>query len=168
MLHSNLPLTLPQVIYQNLGVTSTVKQLGYNLASAVTGAFTGVLWSSTMNDKVSRRMILIWGTLGCSLMLAINAGLSALLNKQISEGNVAHSTASGALAAYFLFGNIYSITYSPLQAVVPVEALETTTRAKGLALSNIITGSVGFINQYAGPIALQNMTCAILLVYSAG
>jgi hypothetical protein len=48
-------------------------------------------------------------------------------------------------------------TYTPLQGVIPVESLETTTRAKGLAGSGIIVSAFGFINSFAGPYALQNI-----------
>jgi len=50
-----------------------------------------------------------------------------------------------------------SFTYTPLQAVIPTESLETTTRAKGLAGSGIIVSAFGFINSFAGPYALGNI-----------
>lgn len=61
------------------------------------------------------------------------------------------------MASYFLFNIIFSFTYTPLQGVIPTEALETTTRAKGLACSSVLVYAVGFINQFAGPIALGNI-----------
>ena len=41
----------------------------------------------------------------------------------------------------FLFNCMFSFTYTPLQGVIPAEALETTMRAKGLALSGIIVSA---------------------------
>lgn len=41
---------------------------------------------------------------------------------------------------------MFSFTYTPLQGVIPAEALETTMRAKGLALSGILVSAIGFIN----------------------
>ena len=52
---------------------------------------------------------------------------------------------------------IIRFTYTPLQAVIPTESLETTTRAKGLAGSGIIVSAFGFINSFAGPYALGNI-----------
>jgi hypothetical protein len=46
---------------------------------------------------------------------------------------------------------------SSLQAVVPTEALETTIRAKGLALAGVVSGCMGFINTFTGPIGLANI-----------
>lgn len=37
-----------------------------------------------------------------------------------------------------LFGVACAFTYTPLQAVVPVEALSTSMRAKGLAVCNFL------------------------------
>lgn len=61
------------------------------------------------------------------------------------------------LCRYFLFNFVYTFGYTPLQGVYPVENLENTARAKGMALSGVIVSIVGFINTYAGPIALQNI-----------
>lgn len=87
-----------------------------------------------------RRAVLPWGTLGCAVLLGINSGLSSVLDKQShsnghvkGDGPISKGVAQGALAAYFLFNCLYSFTYTPLQGVVPVEALTTTMRAKGLA-----------------------------------
>lgn len=58
-----------------------------------------------------------------------------------------------------------SFTYTPLQGVIPAEALETTMRAKGLAASGMIVNSVGFINLFAGPIALKNIKHRYIFVF---
>lgn len=81
--------------------------------------------------------------------------------------NVNKSLAKGALAAYFLFNFQFMFTYTPLQAVIPAEALDTATRAKGLAVSTMIVGVMGFINQFAGPIALKNIGYKYVYVFVA-
>ena len=81
--------------------------------------------------------------------------------------NAPHSLSQGALAAYFLFSFTFMFTYTPLQAVVPAEALETTTRAKGLAVSTMILGAMGFLNQFCGPIALGNIGYKYVYVFVA-
>ena len=48
-------------------------------------------------------------------------------------------------------------SYTPLQAVTTVENLDTNIRAKGLAAGGFLSGCMGFINQFAGPIALANI-----------
>ncbi|KAJ6164064.1 hypothetical protein N7470_002736 [Penicillium chermesinum] len=49
--------------------------------------------------------------------------------------------------------------------IVPTEALETTQRAKGMAVYNFLVGGLGFINQFAGPIALGNMGYKYIYIF---
>ncbi|KAI0015303.1 lactose permease [Xylariomycetidae sp. FL0641] len=149
-------------IFENIGVKTVPQQLAYNLLNSVLSAI-GALTAVSMTDKVPRRKVLVFGTLTCAVALAVNSGLSAALDNQ--GDNIQTSYAKGALAAYFLFNVIFSFTYTPLQGVIPTEALETTTRAKGLAFSGMIVNSMGFINQFAGPIALGNIGYKYIYVF---
>jgi len=152
------------VIFANLGIKSVPQQLGYNLLNSVISAV-GALTAVSLTDKMPRRPVLIFGTLACAGLLAVNSGLSAVLDKQTTAGNVVQSVAQGALAAYFLFNTVFSFTYTPLQGVIPAEALETTMRAKGLAASGIIVNAIGFINQFAGPIGLKNLGYKYIYIF---
>ena len=69
------------------------------------------------------------------------------------------------IPANYLFSVVYSFTYTPLQGVYPAENLTSTTRAKGLAASGIIVSLFGFINTYAGPIALERMKNRYIFVF---
>ncbi|KAM0806511.1 putative Lactose permease [Seiridium cardinale] len=142
------------VIFEQLGITSSSQHLGYNLLNSVLSAI-GAWTAVSLTDRMPRRKVLVIGTFVCACALAVNSGLSAALNAQ--GDNVSTSYAQGGLAAYFLFNIIFSFTYTPPQAVVVTEALETTTRAKGLAASGVIVSAMGFINQFAGPIALGDI-----------
>lgn len=150
------------VIYENLGITSVNQQLAYNLLYAVISAI-GALIGALLSDRMPRRKVLVFGTFACACWLAINAALQSVMDTQ--GASVSPSVSKGALAAYLLFSFNFMFTYTPLQAVVPTEALETTTRAKGLALSNMITGAMGFLNQFAGPIALENIGYKYVYVF---
>lgn len=157
-------------IFNLIGVTTTAQQLGYNVLNSVLsaiGAGVGVRFS----DKMPRRTVLVWGTFVCSLLLAINGGTSVGLRKYVlSDGTLqdaGKSLGQTALAFYFLFNIIYSFTYTPLQGIIPAEALDTNLRAKGLAASGIIVGLFGFVNQFAGPIALKNIGTNYVWVFVA-
>ncbi|ORY33140.1 putative MFS lactose permease [Naematelia encephala] len=153
------------VIFENLGITSVPRQLGYNLLGSVLGSIVTVFVSS-FNDRIPRRMILVGGTFYMACMLAINAGLSKVMADQLAaNGTFSKSIAQGALAAYFLFLLGQCATNTPLQAIIPGEALENTTRAKGLALSGIIIAAFSFINQFAGPVALGNIGYKYIWVF---
>lgn len=140
------------VIYQNLGYTSSATQLLFNLLGSITSAV-GALGGVIMTDIQPRRTVLVWGTFASACMLAINAGLSTAF----ADNQTSKKLGQGSLAAYFLFGVVYSYTYTPLQALYPVECLETTARAKGMAMYAFVVNAVSFINTYAGPIALHNI-----------
>jgi hypothetical protein len=121
----------------------------------------------SFQDITTRKKVVVSSDINsnlvCAVMLAINSGLSAAINGQGS--NIITSYAQGGLAAYFLFNIVFSFTYTPLQAVVVTEALETTIRAKGLAASGVIVSAMGFINQFAGPIALFNIGYRYIYVF---
>jgi hypothetical protein len=93
---------------------------------------------------------------------------------------------SGNYTRYYLFNIVFSFTYTPLQGVIPAEALETTQRAKGLALSGVLVSgkqsievlvrlapelmispriAMGFINQFAGPIALGTIGYKYIYIF---
>ncbi len=156
------------VIFKGIGVTEVPQQLGYNILNQVLSCI-GALTAMSLTDRMPRRKVLVIGTFVCALCLATNSGLSAVLDqhKTADDGieNGWLSYGQGALASYFLFNIIYSFTYTPLQGAIPTEALETTTRAKGLALSGFIVNGMGFINQFAGPIALGNIGYKYIFVF---
>ncbi|KAI1271387.1 putative MFS lactose permease [Xylaria sp. FL0933] len=149
-------------IFEQIGVKSVSQQLAYNLLNSVLSAV-GALTAVSLTDKMPRRPVLVYGTFACAVALALNSGLSAALDSQGT--NIQASYAKGALASYFLFNIIFSFTYTPLQGVIPSEALETTMRAKGLAASAVIVNILGFINQFAGPIGLQNIGYKYIFVF---
>ncbi|KAK4454499.1 lactose permease [Podospora aff. communis PSN243] len=153
------------VIFRQIGVDSVPQQLGYNILNQCLSAI-GALTAVTLTDRMPRRKVLVFGTLLCAVCLACNAGLSTVLSQQPPD-NINLSYGQGALATYFLFNIVFSFTYTPLQGVIPTEALETTIRAKGLAASGIIVSAMGFINQFAGPIALKNIKHNYVYVFVA-
>ncbi|KAG8885012.1 hypothetical protein FRB97_002519 [Tulasnella sp. 331] len=141
-------------IYKAVGY-GTQQQFDLNLANSITsaiGAGTGV----ALADRMPRRGALIWGTFASALMLAANAGFSAKWAEMPDDAKNLN-IGRGAVAFYFLFNIVYSFAYTPLQALYPVEVLQTTTRAKGMAMYAVVVSLVGFINTYAGPIALANI-----------
>ena len=104
-------------------------QFVLNLASSIVSCF-GALCGVAMADTLPRRQVLVFGTLGSAVMLAINGGLSAEWAKE-GPNSKNLSVGKGAVAVYFFFNIIYSFAYTPLQAIYPVECLSTNGRAKG-------------------------------------
>ena len=90
------------------------------------------------------------------LLLAINGRLSVKWATR-AKGHEDIKVGQGTIAVYFFFNIVYSFAYTPLQALYPVECLQTTARAKGMSMYGVVVGLFGFINMFAGPIALQNI-----------
>ncbi|KAI7978255.1 hypothetical protein EIK77_001198 [Talaromyces pinophilus] len=144
-------------IFNILGYTSSFQQLGFTVVNQVVSA-TGALTAMTLTDRMPRRKVLVWGTFVGAILLCINAALQNALSKSTVNNVITNPRlAQGALAFFFLFNTANSFTYTPLQGVVPAEALDTRLRAKGLAMYGLVVNVFGFINLYAGPIALNNI-----------
>lgn len=134
-------------IFSELGVTSKSQSLGYNVLGSVLSAIaagTGV----SLTDKMPRRKVLITGTIVAALLLAVNGALSDTFGKSHSP-----TVGRASLAFYFLFNCAFPFTYTPLQSVIPAEALNTSRRAKGLAFYGLLCACLGFINTFCTPIA---------------
>jgi len=149
-------------IYKSLGFDRHM-QFSMNLIGVCTAAICS--WVAvSLSDRMPRRKVLVWGTLGCSILLGCNAGLSA---KWASYGAEDKNLDVGRLAAafFFLFGCLYAFTYTPLQSLYPAECLETTARAKGVSMKIMVISLTSFINLYCIPIGLANIQWRFLLVF---
>jgi Na+/melibiose symporter-like transporter len=67
------------------------------------------------------------------------------------------SQARAILALIYIFGLVYSVGYTPLQALYPVECLRYEIRAKGMGVYNISVNFAGFYNQFVTGIAFTNI-----------
>jgi len=151
-------------IYAAVGY-DTIMQFVLNLANSITSA-TGALCGVAVADRMPRRAVLVIGTFACAILLAINGGLSALWAKEVRNtgaGNL--NVGRGAVAAYFWFNIVYSFSYTPLQALYPVECLQTNSRAKGMAMYGVFVSLVGFINTFATPIGLKNIQYNFIFIF---
>ncbi|KAG8965040.1 hypothetical protein FRC03_000995 [Tulasnella sp. 419] len=134
-----------------------------NLANSFTSAF-GAGWGVALADRMPRRKVLVAGTFASAVMLAGNGGLSARW-AATPEDSKNLNVGRGSVAFFFLFNIVYSFTYTPLQALYPVECLQTTTRAKGMAMYAFVVGAISFINLFAGPIALDNIKHNYIFIF---
>lgn len=137
-----------------------VLNLGISLVSAF-GAYTALAFT----DRMPRRTVLWVGTLFCALMLAGNGGLSSEFHKTVNSPHPNTAVAKGSLFFYFMFNWVNSFTYTPLQALYPVECLKNETRAKGMGAYQAIVNVISFINLFAGPIALGNIAQNYIYVF---
>ncbi|THH08760.1 hypothetical protein EW145_g2484 [Phellinidium pouzarii] len=149
-------------IYEALGF-NTQMQFNMNLIGTCCNA-AAAWYAVSLEDRMPRRKVLIWGTLGCSIMLALNAGFSALW-AGYKVGNENLNVGRAGAAFFFLFGIVYAFTYTPLQSLYPAECLETTTRAKGISMKILVISCTSFINLFCTPIAYGKIGWKYILVF---
>ncbi|PFH51320.1 hypothetical protein AMATHDRAFT_59397 [Amanita thiersii Skay4041] len=148
------------ILFNNAGVQSQDKRLTLNFANTIISAG-GALVGTSLTDKVGRRTMWFWGTLASAATLAIVTGCTAKFGS-----NGANPTgANAAIAFIFIFGFVYSLAYTPLQALYPAECLDYNTRAKGMAVYAFAVNCASFVNTYAGPIGLKNIQWRYYIVY---
>ncbi|KAF8165590.1 general substrate transporter [Crassisporium funariophilum] len=148
------------ILFKNAGANSQNQRLTLNFGNTIVSAV-GALIGTSLTDKVGRRTMWFWGTLACAGMLAVVTGCTA----KWGATGANPAGANAAIAFIFLFGFVYSLTYTPLQALYPAECLDYNTRAKGMAMYAFAVSCASFVNTYAGPIALGKIQWRYYIVY---
>lgn len=116
-----------------------------NWIFAVTGA--------CLHDTVGRRRMMLLSTGGIVLCFTCIAVASSIFDK--NPDNKSASVAS--IFFIYLFGCIFSVSYTSLQPIYPAEVLNTQMRAKGMAFYQCLFNVSGFILAYNGSIAMENI-----------
>ncbi|KAI7090865.1 hexose carrier protein [Hortaea werneckii] len=108
----------------------------------------GVIIAFLLIDRVGRRPLAIFGSMGMTTCYVIIAGLVG-----IYAGNWSNNTSAGwaCVAMAFLFIIIYGASYSPLGWALPPEIFPISLRSKGVALSVSINWLSNFIVGIATP-----------------
>ncbi|KAJ5832531.1 hypothetical protein N7474_000842 [Penicillium riverlandense] len=137
---------LPEMA-KNAGVDSVSTQLMLNGIYPVICLFASVA-GANMTDRIGRRPLMLYSLLFCSVAFAIMIGTSKISNDDRSNSNAANTS----LAFIYLFGIVFSFGWTPLQSMYIVETLTTNTRAKGTAVSNLMSNiSSAIISYSSGP-----------------
>ncbi len=115
---------------------------------------------ATLVDMVGRRPLLIGANLACAVCWI---GVTATSGVQASKHDKASSTAM--IAFVYIFQVVYSVGWTPLQALYPVEVLSFEMRAKGMAFSNLFVTIGTMVNQFGFPVALENIQWKTYIVF---
>jgi len=96
---------------------------------------------------------------------------SALYTQSIpadsTDGIGTNKTAGTAsLAFIFIFGAVYSVGFTPLQALYPVEVLSFEMRAKGMGFSGFAVAAAGMLNQFAWPVSMQKIGWHTYIIFT--
>jgi MFS family permease len=143
---------LPAVLTAS-GYTGDVTQLNINLGYACF-QFAFALFGAAFVERVGRRPMFLFSMSACTIVW-VGMTISSALFVESDKKNT--SAAQASIAMIFIFGAVYSIGLTPLQALYPVEVLSYEMRAKGMGFSGLAVSVGGLLNQFAWPISLKKI-----------
>lgn len=153
---------LPAVL-DTAGYTESITQANILLGYACFQFFFSLLGARFV-DRIGRRPLMLSSMAGCCLIwIAVTASTGIFAGSGQTNDDAARST----VAFIFLFGAVYSFGITPLQALYPVEVLSFEMRAKGMAFSSLAVNAGGMLNQFAWPVALDDIGWKTYIVFIA-
>jgi biotin transporter BioY len=105
---------------------------------------------------------MLFSMIGCCIVWIGMTTATALFSE---SGETDKHAAKASIAMIFIFGAVYSVGLTPLQALYPVEVLSFEMRAKGMAFSALAVNAGGMMGQFAWPIALEKIKWKTYIVF---
>jgi sugar porter (SP) family MFS transporter len=145
--------------------TQTNVAMGMNAVQIVFAAI-----GATLTDTVGRRPMLIIVNIVCAFCwvgVTVPASIANItdLDDKAQSDAVTGPVSKAILAWVYLFQIFYSIGWTPLQALYPVEVLSYEIRAKGMAFSSLFTNAAMLVMQFGIPVALKNIAWKTYIVF---
>jgi MFS family permease len=113
-------------------------------------------------DRIGRRPLMLFSMTSCCVVwICVSAATGVFAGSNQTNAAAAKAT----VAFIFIFGAVYSVGLTPLQALYPVEVLSFEMRAKGMAFSSLAVNAGGLLNQFAWPVALKAIGWHTYLVF---
>lgn len=151
---------LPAVL-DTAGYTESITQANILLGYACFQFFFALLGARFV-DRIGRRPLMLSSMAGCCVVWI---GVTASTGIFAGSGETNDDAARSTVAFIFLFGAVYSFGITPLQALYPVEVLSFEMRAKGMAFSSLAVNAGGMLNQFAWPVALDDIGWKTYIVF---
>jgi sugar porter (SP) family MFS transporter len=142
---------LPQMLTA-VGIESVSMKILLNAIYAITG-WISALSGARCHDIFGRRKMMMGATLAMSLWLGMMAVCTAVYQKTES-----HAVSSANIFFIYMFGATFAFGFTPIQALYATEVSSNELRAKSMGLANFVSSVSGFVNQFAAPVALSNIS----------
>jgi sugar porter (SP) family MFS transporter len=160
-------------VLESAGYSHAIQQANITLINSCQQFFWAIVGAMCV-DKIGRRPLLLFSFTGCSIIwlgvtiatseFAKSGGGIGADGKAIVGTNAAASSA--ALGLIFIFGAVYSVGITPLQALYPVEVLSFEMRAKGMAFSNLAVNAGNLLNQFAWPVSMKSIGWKTYIIFT--
>lgn len=141
---------LPTML-NKVGMTSASTNVLMNGIYSLVCWFASILGSFS-HDKVGRRKMFMFSTIGASLMLSGLAICTARYNITPTQ-----AASTGTLVFIYLFGVIFSFAFTPMQPIYPSEVSSNILRSRSMIVLYVTSGIASFVNQFSAPKAMENI-----------
>ena len=159
-------------VLDTAGYTDSIEQANITLINNCQQFLFAIIGASLV-DRVGRRPLLLFSFSACTVvwlgMTIASSQFEASYVGDDADGDPIYDNepaSRAALAMIFLFGSVYSVGITPLQALYPVEVLSFEMRAKGMAFSNLAVNAAGMLNQYAWPVSMAAIGWKTYIVFT--
>lgn len=160
-------------VLESAGFSHAIQQANITLINSCQ-QFLWAILGALYVDKIGRRPLLLFSFTGCCViwfgMTIATSEFAKSGGGFDAEGNTVigtnQSASYAALAMVFIFGAVYSVGITPLQALYPVEVLSFEMRAKGMAFSNLAVNAGNLLNQFAWPVSLKAIGWRTYIIFT--
>jgi MFS family permease len=172
-------------VLNTIGIVTNVGQANIILINNCQ-QFCFALFGANLVDRVGRRPLLLFSNIGCCLVwlaMTVSAALYQNSLRQLTAAELAQNLSSDAksqlmsadansaaaktcLVFIFIFGAVYSVGFTPLQALYPVEVLSFEMRAKGMGFSGMAVAAANLLNQFAWPVSMKKIGWHTYIIFT--
>jgi len=124
------------------GITDPHSVLLFNCITSIISWLASLL-GTWFVDRLGRRPILLWGTISYALIYVLMIVCLAIYNDGANIG-----AGIGAFVLLNIFAITYSLSWTPLNALYPVEVLAYGLRARGMALTQLAINVANVFQSY--------------------